>query len=202
MVKKITLSLKKLITFSTSQRKDEKMQKRLSGLFIAAIVTLLLTGCRIVETVPYVDVPRYMGKWYQISAYETFFNEGLVGVTAEYTLLEDGSVEVYNKGYLDTLDGPVDDIYGNAVVVDTETNARLKVTFPGVPDFGFANYLVVILDEQDYTYAVVSDPMRATLFVLSRTPQMDAQIYADIIEELKAQEFDTDKLILTDQPQL
>ena len=66
--------------------------------YFSAIFTLVLflSGCKI-QTVEYVDVPRYMGLWYQIAAFETSFNKGLVGVTAEYTLLEDGSVQVYNK---------------------------------------------------------------------------------------------------------
>lgn len=161
---------------------------------------LLMSGCK-TETVPYVDVERYMGLWYQISAYETSFNEGLVGVTAEYTLLADGSVQVYNKGYLDTLDGPIDEILGNAVVVDEETNSRLKVSFPGVPNFPWANYLIVILDSENYQYAVVTDPLRYTLFVLSRTPQISPETYSMILTELQNQGINTEKLLLTPQPE-
>lgn len=171
-------------------------------LLLGALLALLLSGCKSVQTVPYVDIERYMGVWYQISAYETSFNKGLVGVTAEYTLLADGSVQVYNKGNLNTLDGPLDEILGNAVVVDTQTNSRLKVSFPGVPNFPWANYLVVILDAENYQYAVVSDPLRYTLFVLSRTPQLDASTYAGIRQELERQGFNTAKLIETLQPTL
>lgn len=168
-------------------------------MFFVTAILLVLSGCKAVQTVSYVDIQRYMGTWYQISAYETSFNKGLVGVTADYTLLEDGSVQVYNKGYLNTLDGPLDEITGNAVVVDKTTNARLKVSFPGVPNFPFANYLIVILDES-YDYAVVSDPFRFTLFVLSRTPQMDPVVYQQILAELKTQGFNTDRLLPTLQP--
>ena len=95
--------------------------------FINTIIITLalggLSGCKSVETVPFVEVERYMGLWYQISAYETSFNQGLVGVTAEYTLLEDGSVQVYNRGFEGSLEGPIDEILGNAVVVDEETNS-------------------------------------------------------------------------------
>ncbi|AUM11521.1 lipocalin family protein [Ketobacter alkanivorans] len=162
---------------------------------------VFLSACAKIETVPYVEVERYMGVWYQISAYETNFNEGLVGVTAEYTLLADGSVQVYNKGYLDTLDGPLDEILGNAVVVDEETNSRLKVSFPGVPNFPWANYLIVILDEEDYQYAVVTDPLKYTLFVLNRTPQMEAGLYSEILTQLDEMGIDTEKLLLTPQPE-
>ena len=162
---------------------------------------VLLSACTKIETVPYVEVERYMGVWYQISAYETNFNEGLVGVTAEYTLLADGSVQVYNKGYLDTLDGPLDEILGNAVVVDEQTNSRLKVSFPGAPNFPWANYLIVILDEENYQYAVVTDPLQYTLFVLNRTPQMDADLYSEILTQLDEMGINTEKLLLTPQPE-
>lgn len=167
---------------------------------LALLFAAVLSGCKSVPTVPYVDIERYMGLWYQIAAYETSFNRGLVGVTAEYTLLEDGSVQVYNKGYLNTLDGELDDILGNAVVVDTATNSKLKVSFPGVPNFPWANYLIVILDEQDYQYAVVTDPLRYTLFVLSRTPQLEADVYGNILQQLQQLGINTGRLIVTEQP--
>lgn len=169
---------------------------RTAALCAAAI---LLSACKIVETVPFVDIPRYMGLWYQISANEVSFNEGLVGVTAEYTLLEDGSVEVLNKGYQDTLDGELNQITGNATIWDEETNSKLKVVFPGAPDLPYPNYLIVVLDEVDYQYAVVTDPFEYTLFVLSRTPQMSDNTYAMILGELETLGVDTSDLILTPQ---
>ena len=123
-----------------------------------------------------------------------------MGVTAEYTLLEDGSVQVYNRGFEGSLEGPIDEILGNAVVVDEETNSRLKVSFPGVPNFPFANYLIVILEEENYSYAVVTDPLKYTLFVLSRTPQMNDATYAAILAELEEMGINTEKLLLTEQP--
>lgn len=176
------------------------MKSSLIRITLALLLALALGGCKAVPTVQSVDIERYMGLWYQISAYETSFNQGLVGVTAEYTLLADGSVQVYNKGYLNTLDGELDEILGNAVVVDTKTNAKLKVSFPGVPNFPWANYLIVILDAENYQYAVVSDPLRYTLFVLCRTPQMDAGLYGDILQQLRVAGFNTDRLIVTEQP--
>jgi len=172
--------------------------RNVKNLVVLSIATLL-AGCN-TTTVPYVDIERYMGLWYQISAYETSFNAGLVGVTAEYTLLADGSVQVYNKGFKETLGGPIDEILGNAVVVDEASNARLKVSFPGVPNFPWANYLIVVLDSENYQYAVVTDPLRYTLFVLSRTPQLPAETYSMILGQLQDQGINTDKLLLTPQP--
>lgn len=165
------------------------------------LTTALLTGCNI-QTVDFVDVARYMGLWYQISANPAFFNQDLEGVTATYELQEDGSVKVLNKGFEGSLDGPVDEIAGRAVVVDKTSNSRLSVSFPGSPNLPFANYLIVILDEVDYQYAVVTDPLQSTLFVLSRTPQMDEALYEEILIRLGDLGIRTNRLILTEQPEL
>ncbi len=165
---------------------------------LISFMALVLSAC--FPTVDYVDIERYMGTWYQISANETFFNENLVGVTATYTLQDDGTVEVLNRGFENTLDGPLNEIYGTATVVDKQTNAKLSVSFPTVPiNFPFANYLIVVLDQTDYQYAAVTDPAGTTLFILSRTPSMSPTTYAVIIDELEAIGVRTDRLVITPQ---
>jgi len=138
---------------------------------LLSVVVFFLNGCGY-ETVSYVDINRYQGLWYQISANPAFFNEGLVGVTANYTINPDGSLKVENKGFKGTLDGEVDEIEGRAEVVDTKTNASLKVSFPGQPNLPYPNYLIVVLDDVGYQYAAVTDPLGSTLFILSRSPQL------------------------------
>lgn len=175
------------------------LRTRVNRSLITLLSVFWLSGC--VTTVDYVDVERYMGLWYQISAYETSFNQGLVAVTAEYTLLEDGTVQVYNRGYEESFDGAVDEILGTATVANTETNAELVVNFPSVPfNFPFPNYLIVVLDQENYQYAAVTDPFSSTLFVLSRTPTLDEATYQQILDELQAQDINTDKLVPTPQP--
>jgi apolipoprotein D and lipocalin family protein len=45
----------------------------------------------------------------------------------------------------------------------------------------------------------VSDPRREYLWVLSRTPQLDPKVYADLLQRLKQQQFDIQKLEVTSQ---
>lgn len=166
-------------------------------LTLAALLAFV-SGCK---TVDYVDVPSYMGTWYEIAANPVFFNEGLVGVTANYSLNDDGTVKVINRGYQGSLDGEEDVIEGLATVVTPRTNASLIVSFPGQPQFRFPNYLIVVLDEVDYQYAVVTDPLEATLFILSRTPHMDEALYQNILSMLVAKEIDISRLVRTPQPE-
>ncbi len=153
-----------------------------------------------VETVDYVDVERYLGLWYQIASYIDPRIGDLAGVTAEYTLNQDGTVKVVNKGIVGGLDGTPVMIEGIARVVDEETNAKLAVSFP---DFGItdeAEYWIIELAE-DYSYAVVTNSNRSSLFILSRTPTMEESVYQDIIDRLTMQCFDPGKIILTPQPE-
>lgn len=169
----------------------------------AALAAALVpaVACSQPETVDSVDLERYDGLWYEIASYETFFNEDCTGTTAEYGLESDGSVSVVNTCYLGGLDGEEDRIEGVATVADTATNAKLKVSF----GFGFpGDYWIIGLgddgDGGDYPWAVVSDPQRFTLFVLSRETTLDAATYDAILDDLDDQGFDLDDLNLTPQP--
>lgn len=160
-----------------------------------------LTGCPMPpQTVPFVDLDKYIGLWYQIAAYPQFFNRNLVGVTAEYTLNDDGTVGVFNTGIENDFDGQVVTIEGTARVVDTTTNSKLSVRF----DFPLGRlfegeYWIIALDDVDYTYAVVSDSRKQSLFILSRTPTMDQQTLDMILDDLEARGYDLDELEYTPQ---
>jgi apolipoprotein D and lipocalin family protein len=171
---------------------------------LCMLLTVTLAGCPCnpPETVASVDVQRYMGKWYEIAKYPVIFERGLVGVTAEYTLLDDGSVRVINGGFRKSFDGAVSRIEGKATVADPVTNAKLTVQFGPIPFSLFGpNYWIIYLGE-NYEYAVVSNRCRSTLWILSRTPHMDAQVYDGIVAWLAERGFNTDRIELMPQPGL
>ena len=142
------------------------------------------------KTVAHVDLSKYMGTWYEISRYTQSFEKGLVAVTATYSILPDGKVRVLNQGHKQTVDGKLKTAIGKARVADTVTNAKLKVTFFW-PFSG--NYWIIDLGK-NYEYAVVGDPTRKYLWVLSRTPVMDESVYNGILERIKAKGYDVSKL--------
>jgi len=171
-------------------------------LTLLTAIALPLAGCPTFgpppETVPFVDVERYMGLWYEIASNPVFFNEDLVGVTAEYTLNDDGTVRVVNRGFEGSLDGPATSIEGVARVVDKETNSKLGVRFPSVPGSRFfeGEYWIVALDE-DYEWAVVSDSRQMTLFILSREPAVSVEFFNGLVADLDAADIDTSRLEIT-----
>jgi len=140
-----------------------------------------------------------VGTWYEIASFPTFFNQGLTGVTATYGLIDANTVSVFNRGFKGSLTGTESNISGKATVVDKTTNSKLEVRFDEFPVSLFPGQYWIVLLDSDYQYAAVSDPARSTLFILSRTPALDADTYASILAQLQANGFDTSKLHLTPQ---
>jgi apolipoprotein D and lipocalin family protein len=148
------------------------------------------------DVVPHVDLERYVGKWYEISRFPNRFQEGCVATSATYSLRSDGGIDVFNQCRRKTLGGELSSIRGKAWVMDKTTNAKLKVSFFR-PFSG--PYWIIDLGE-DYEYAVVGHPQRKYLWVLSRTPRMDEETYRKILERLKTNSYDVDRLFMTPQP--
>lgn len=172
----------------------------IGGLLLAAAA---LVGCSTANppsTAANVDLTRYAGKWYEISKYPVVFQRGLVAVTADYTLRDDGTVRVFNRGLKGSFDGAESTISGVAKPADITTNAKLKVRFDPFPVNLFkADYWIIEVGP-DYEYAVVSNPSKKYLWILSRTPHMDGAVYDGIVDRLNQRGFDTAKLALTPQP--
>ncbi len=154
---------------------------------------LLFPPLAVVENV---DLSRYVGKWYEIARYPNFFQQQCFGgTTAEYALREDGSIRVINVCREGALDGPESRIEGVATIADPSVPAKLTVSF--FPPFG-APYWIIDLDP-DYQWAVVGEPSRSTLWILSRTASLPDAVYQDILGRLPEKGYDPARLILTPQ---
>ena len=133
--------------------------------------------------VPEVDLQRYAGLWYEQAHLPMFFQRQCVGdITARYTLDGPGSIGVLNA--CRTKDGSMDQSQGVARPVEGHPG-RLEVRF--APDWlswlpaVWADYWVIALDP-DYQWAMVGEPGRDYLWILSREPSMDRALF----EQLKA----------------
>jgi len=183
-----------------------KVPGKVFALVGVAVVGVALAGCAQLLTrhpvgntsVPQpakrVDLERYLGRWFEIGRYEQSFQKGCMGVTADYSLREDGSINVLNR--CRKPDGRVDEARGRAKVVDRVTNAKLKVSFFG-PFYG--DYWV--LDHaDDYSWSIVGESSGRYLWILARTPSPpDAQV-AELTARARALGYDTSVLIRTVQP--
>lgn len=149
-------------------------------IFVAMVA--LLSGCLptnldpITTTSTTIDLNKYLGKWYQIAALPQLFSFNTKCVTAEYSLNNDGSVKVINKQV--TQGGTLQTIEGRATVEPNSGNAKLRVGFFGQEPTE-SNYWIVEIDD-DYSYAVISNPTKTTWWILCRTPQMDPTLVQEI----------------------
>jgi apolipoprotein D and lipocalin family protein len=154
-----------------------------------------------VATIAVLDVPRYMGTWYEIAKFPNRFQAKCVANTrARYLAQTDGSVQVLNSCI--TADGSTIDALGLAKQVGAATSPKLEVRFAPAwlswLPMVWGDYWVIDLDA-DYQLAAVSDAKREYLWVLSRTPQVNAKAYDALLDRLKAQHFDVKKLEPTPQ---
>ncbi|WP_215309214.1 lipocalin family protein [Polynucleobacter sp. Adler-ghost] len=154
-----------------------------------------------VRTIATLDVPRYLGTWYEIAKFPNWFQKKCVSNTkAVYSAKPDGNLRVLNS--CKTAAGETSEAEGLARQIGSKNSPKLEVRF--APEWlsflplVWGDYWVIDLDPQ-YQLAAVSDPRREYLWVLSRTPQPDPKAYADLLQRLKQQQFDIQKLEITTQ---
>ncbi|MCF6441266.1 lipocalin family protein [Pseudoalteromonas luteoviolacea] len=137
------------------------------------------------------DLQRYQGTWYEIARLDHRFERGMQNVTATYTLNQDGSVGVVNRGYV-TAEQTWKQADGVAKFVSEQDIGHLKVSFFG-PFYG--SYVVFKLDEADYQYAYVTSYDKDYLWLLSRTPQVSNAVLKDFQETATKLGYDVGALI-------
>lgn len=170
------------------------MRRRL----LLTLLPLLLAGCVAVpdglQPVSGFLPERYLGRWYEIARLDHGFERGMSRVTAEYRKRSDGGLDVINRGYL--ADSKTwKEASGKAYFVESPDIGYLKVSFFG-PFYG--SYVVFELDRQDYRYALVAGPDRSYLWLLARSPTLDAATRERLVARAAALGFDTSKLIFVD----
>ena len=180
------------------------MVYRKFSVFVALLS--LLGACRVfaaqpLPTVSAIDVPRYLGTWYEIAKFPNWFQKKCVGNTrAQYSVRSDGSLQVINRCKLAS--GDMDEAIGAARQIGNASSPKLQVRFApqwlSIIPAVWGDYWVIDLDD-NYQWAAVSEPGREYLWILSRTPRMDPQTYANLLVRLTGLGLDVQKLELTPQ---
>lgn len=147
-------------------------------------------------TVKKLEIDRFLGTWYEIARFDHSFEKNLVGVTATYSMQEDGKIKVLNQGYKNSLDGKLSQAVGKAKIPNPNDPGKLKVAFFW---FFYADYFVMELDEENYEWAVIGSSSPKYLWILSRKPQMDPALYQDLINRIEKRGYQLQNLILVKQ---
>ena len=167
--------------------------------FFLGLILLTLTACTSlpdrVEPVSNFELNRYLGTWYEIARLDHSFERGLSQVQAEYSRRDDGGVKVINRGF-DAARGEWREAEGKAYFVEDSNTGYLKVSFFG-PFYGA--YVIMELDHKGYQYSLVSGPDRDYLWILSRTPKMDADTLERLVAIARKAGYPVDELIYVEQ---
>ncbi len=167
---------------------------------LVLMLSLALTACSTappdgVRPVSSFDINRYLGKWYEIARLDHSFERGLSDVSATYSLQDDGSVKVLNRGY-DTRNQNWKEAVGRAQFIGDPATASLKVSFFG-PFYG--GYHVIALDQENYRWSLVAGPSRDYLWILARERTLPAEVRDALVSKARSLGFATDQLIWVEQ---
>lgn len=143
----------------------------------------LLFSKNLPNTVEELNVQTYLGHWTNIYASPTNFIFQGYGkcLTADYGLLDDGTISVVNK-QIDENNQP-EVISGYAYYKNSSEPGKLNVHFDGVPVDG--PYWVVKLGEvvnNQYQYSIVTAPSGVSLWVLVRDLDTYYKYYDDEVK--------------------
>jgi apolipoprotein D and lipocalin family protein len=162
-------------------------------MFMGILRDLFGKSTKDIKPVCNVNLERYLGRWYEIARLPHSFEEGLEYVTATYNSKDNGRIEVINAGMKN---GEKKSAKGVAWVPDKNCTGRLLVSF----FWPFkSEYKIILLDEKDYQYAVVTSSNMNYLWILSRKPEISSELYDYLVGFAASKGFDTDKLIKVTQ---
>jgi apolipoprotein D and lipocalin family protein len=172
-------------------------KKTIAYLFFS--VVFILSGCvgipEGVKPVENFQLERYLGTWHEIARLDHSCERGLSKVTADYSLREDGGINVVNRGF-SADNNAWQEAQGKAYFVSGADEGHLKVSFFG-PFYG--SYIVFELDAVGYQYAFISGPDKDYLWLLARTPTVKPEVIDRFISMSKSIGFDTSALIFVHQ---
>ena len=170
------------------------IKKNLLYLFIISVSMLGLFSCATIPknatAVTSFDKEKYLGKWYEFARFDFKFEKNLNNTTAEYSLNENGTIKVDNRGY-NTVNNQWQQSIGKAKFVKNDSIAMLKVSFFG-PFYGGYNVLAI---DADYKYALVAGGSLKYLWILSRETSIPEETKVKYLEIAENIGFETSNLL-------
>ncbi|HUH73822.1 MAG TPA: lipocalin family protein [Chitinophagales bacterium] len=164
-------------------------------------ILILVSSCKTIpqgaQAVSPFEKEKYLGKWYEIARLDFKFEKNMNNTTAEYSINDNGSIKVENKGY-DTVKEKWKQAIGKAKFIGDENVAKLKVSF-----FGpfYSGYNVIAIDPE-YQFALVAGKNTDYLWILSRETSIPDDIKAKYLKIAEDIGYQTSDLIWVEHQQL
>lgn len=159
-------------------------------LFTVACNSSNNSNAKLMQTVPYVDIERFMGDWYVIANIPTFIEKRATNAIESYRLNSKGQIETTFTFFQDNPSGKKKVYRPTGFIYNTETNAEWRMQF--IWPFK-APFLVIDLDD-DYSYTVIGVPNRKYVWIMSREPILSDDIFSKITQRLAGIGYDISKI--------
>ncbi len=163
-------------------------------LSLPLVFLLILTGCGTnmpeLEPVEYVDLPRFMGRWYVIANIPTFLEKGAHNAVEEYELNDDGTVATTFTFRDGSFDGDLESFTPKGFVRDDPSNAIWGMRFIWPIK---ADYRIIYLD-QEYSVTVIGRNKRDYVWLMAREPQISDETYDRLVDFIASVGYDVSKV--------
>jgi apolipoprotein D and lipocalin family protein len=146
------------------------------------------------ETVDYVDLSMYTGKWYVIGSIPTIFDRNWDYTNETYRMNRHGYMDICTS-YM-SKKGKIKKVQSKGFIDRSSRNAKWKVQY--VWPFKADYWIIELCD--DYSYVVIGHPKHKFLFIMSRTPVMRDDKYESIAARCGNKGYDISKLRKQKQP--
>lgn len=161
---------------------------------MAALFSVTAAGCAgnqpPIETVPYVDLERFMGDWYVIASIPTFLEKGAHNAVETYAMNDDGTIATTFVFRKDSFEGKTKSYHPKAFITDTKSNAvwGMRFIWPIRADYRIA-YVA-----KDYSRTVIARNKRDYVWIMARTPSINDREYDELVDFIASLGYDTYKL--------
>lgn len=173
------------------------LRARVAVLALLAVGAPAAVGCSTappLDVAPNVDLARFQGRWFEIAKLPRPTQTDCYATAAYYTQTASDALTFVNQCNVGSLTGALKTVTMSAKVADPSTPAKLAIDVGGF----YGDYWILELG-QNYEYAVVGHPSRDYLWILSRTPSLDATTMQGIVARARAKQFDVSRLEMTTQ---
>ena len=167
------------------------------SLILVLILILLLVGCGTskvswepLQTVPYVDIDRFMGDWYVIANIPTFIEKRATNAIESYKLNNQGEIETTFSFFQDSPSGKKKVYRPKGFIHNSQTNAEWRMQFL----WPFKSPFLIIDLADDYSYTVIGIPSRKYVWIMARDYKMPDDLYNNIISDLEKVGYDITKI--------
>ena len=152
---------------------------------------IFLSATTSLQTVKYVDLERFMGKWYVIACIPTPLEKNIFNATETYQLSNDGTIATiftFRKG---GFNGPKKEFHPRGFVRNRTTNAvwGMQFIWPIKSD-----YRIIHLDS-DYSSTIIGREKRDYVWLMARQPQLSESSYREMVDRIVQAGYDIDFLV-------